>query len=71
MYKVIVSFTDLQDNNYRYKVNDTYPREGFDVLPSRLKELSTTANRRGVALIKEIEEEPKVKKSAKKTEKKD
>lgn len=70
MYKVIVSFNDLQDNNYRYNVNDTYPRKGFDVLPSRLKELSTTANRRGIALIKEIEEEPKTKKS-KKTEKKD
>lgn len=70
MYKVIVSFTDLQDNNYRYRVNDTYPRKGFDVLPSRLKELSTTANRRGIALIKEIEEEPKTKKP-KKVEKKD
>lgn len=70
MYKVIVSFNDLQDNNYRYNVNDTYPRKGFDVLPSRLKELSTTANRRGIALIKENEEEPKTKKS-KKTEKKD
>lgn len=71
MYKVIVAFTDLQDNNYPYKVNDTFPRNGFDVLPSRLKELSTTANRRGIALIKEIEEEPKTKKSNKKTEKKD
>lgn len=71
MYKVIVSFNDLQDNNYRYGVNDTYPRKGFDVLPSRLKELSTTENRRGIALIKEIEEEPKTKKSTKKTEKKD
>lgn len=70
MYKVIVSFNDLQDNNYRYRVNDTYPRKGFDVLPSRLKELSTTANRRGIALIKEIEEEPKTKKP-KKVEKKD
>lgn len=70
MYKVIVSFNDLQDNNYRYRVNDTYPRKGFDVLPSRLKELSTTANRRGIALIKEIEEEPKIKKP-KKVEKKD
>lgn len=66
MYKVIVAFTDLQDDNYPYKVNDTFPRKGFDVLPSRLKELSTTANRRGIALIKEIEEEPKTKKSTKK-----
>lgn len=70
MYKVIVSFSDMQDNNYEYKVNDTYPRKGFDVLPSRIKELSSKANRRGIALIKEVEEEPKPKKSTKKTEKK-
>lgn len=70
MYKVIKSFTDLQDNNFLYKEGDTFPREGFDVLPSRIKELSTTANRRGEILIKEIEDEPKPKKkTAKKVEK--
>lgn len=72
MYKVIKAFTDLQDNNYAYKEGDTYPREGVSVLPSRVKELSTTANRRGEILIKEIEDEPKPKKttkSAKKVEK--
>lgn len=70
MYKVIKAFTDLQDNNHLYKEGDTYPRDGFDVLPSRIKELATTANRRGEILIKEIEEdEPKPKKTAKKTEK--
>lgn len=69
MYKVIKAFTDLQDNNFLYKEGDTYPREGFDVLPSRIKELATTANRRGEILIKEIEDEPKPKKTAKKVEK--
>lgn len=70
MYKVIVAFTDLQDNDYPYKVNDIYPRDGFDVLPSRVKELSTVANRRGIPLIEKIEEEPKPKRTTKKAEKK-
>lgn len=65
MYKVVKSFTDLQDNNYLYKENDTYPRKGFDVLPSRVKELSTRANRRGEPLIREVEEAPKKKKTSK------
>ena len=65
MYKVIKSFCDMQDNNYLYKENDIFPRKDFDVLPSRIKELSTSKNRRGMPLIKEIEEE-KSKKSTKK-----
>lgn len=70
MYKVIKSFTDLQDNNHLYKEGDTYPRKGFDVLPSRVKELATIKNRRGEILIKEVEEEPKLtKKTSKKSEK--
>lgn len=68
MYKVVKSFTDLQDNDYLYKENDTYPRKGFDVLPSRIKELATTANRRGEILIKEVEEAPKKRKSTKKVD---
>lgn len=71
MYKVVKAFADLQDDNFAYKEGDIYPRKGFDVLPSRIKELATTANRRGIALIKEIGDEPKAKKSTKKTEKKD
>lgn len=69
MHKVIKAFTDLQDNNHLYKEGDTYPRKGFDVLPSRVKELATKANRRGEILIKEVEDEPKPKKTAKKVEK--
>lgn len=68
MYKVVKSFTDLQDNNYLYKENDTYPRKGLDVLPSRVKELATKANRRGEILIVEVEDEPKKRKSVKKSE---
>lgn len=69
MYKVIKAFSDLQDNNFEYREGDTYPREGVSVLPSRFKELATTANRRGEILIKETEDEPKPKKATKKAEK--
>lgn len=55
MYKVVKHFLDLQDNNHSYDVGDTYPRKGFDVLPTRIKELSTSKNRQGVPLIKEVE----------------
>lgn len=67
MYKVIQLFTDLQDNNYLYNVGDTYPRDGFEVLPSRFKELSSKNNLQGVPLIEKIEEEPKENKKSKKS----
>lgn len=59
MYKVIKSFTDLQDNNYAYYVGDTFPHNGVDVGAERIAELSSDKNRRGVPLIEEIEEKPK------------
>lgn len=57
MYKVIKYFTDLQDNNFEYKVGDVYPHKGYEVLPSRVRELASERNLQGVPLIKEIEEE--------------
>jgi hypothetical protein len=72
MYKVIKYFTDIQDNNFAYEEGDIYPREGMTVLPSRLKELSTTNNRRKEVLIQEIpDEEPKKEKKSKSAEKAD
>ena len=59
MYKVIKFFTDLQDNSYAYREGETFPREGVKVSDARLKELSTTANRRGIPLIEKVEDEPK------------
>lgn len=59
MYKVVKYFTDLQDDNFGYNVGDIYPRKGFDVLPSRIKELAGKNNRQGVALIEEVEPAPK------------
>ncbi len=60
MYKVIKEFTDLQDNNRYYQVNDYYPHAGKtikDISAKRIKELSTKNNKRGLVLIEEIKEE--------------
>ena len=59
MYKVIKSFTDLQDNNYAYYVGDTFPHNGVDVCDERIAELASDKNRRGVPLIEEVVEKPK------------
>ena len=59
MYKVIKSFTDLQDNNYAYYVGDTFPHNGVEVGAERIAELASDKNRRGIPLIEEIAEKPK------------
>ena len=74
MYKVIKPFTDLQDNNYKYDVGDTYPRKGLNVLQSRINELASHKNNQKTPLIEEIlekVEEPKKekKKSVEKADK--
>lgn len=56
MYKVIVRFNDLRDKGYAYNVGDTFPRDGVTVSDQRIRELSTSANRRGVPLIESIPE---------------
>lgn len=56
MYKVIKTFTDLQDNNYKYGVGDEYPRSGLKVSKKRIEELSTTNNRRGCVFIIPVED---------------
>ncbi len=59
MYRVIKSFTDLQDNNYAYYVGDTFPRNGIEVGAERIAELSSDKNLQGVPLIEEVVEKPK------------
>ena len=59
MYKVIESFTDLQDNNYVYYVGDTFPHNGVEVVAERIAELASDKNRLGIPLIEEIVEKPK------------
>lgn len=63
-YRVITYFADLEDNNYVYHTGDKFPREGKDVKPSRLVELSGADNKRGIPLIEgytddEAQAEPK------------
>ena len=59
MYRVIKSFTDLQDNNYAYYVVDTFPHNGVEVGAERIAELASDKNRLGVPLIEEVAEKPK------------
>lgn len=66
-YKVIKSFTDLQDNNFPYKEGDAFPRKGLDVSPGRINELATAENRRGEPLIEKVNDAPKAKRASKKT----
>ena len=50
-YSVIKHFTDLQDNNYKYREGSTYPREGYAPSAERIEELSTDKNRLKTPLI--------------------
>lgn len=59
MYKVIKSFTDLQDNNHAYYAGDIFPRNGVEVDAERIAELSSDKNRLGVPLIEEVAENPR------------
>ena len=59
MYKVIKSFTDLQDNNHVYSVGDIFPHNGVEVGAERIAELASDKNRLGVPLIEEVMEKQK------------
>ena len=65
MYKVIKSFIDLQDGNREYKVGDIFPHKNSKVFQSRINELASNKNKRGVPLIEEIPE--KIEETKKKT----
>lgn len=58
IYKVIKSFTDLQDNNHVYVEGDVFPREGVEVDNARFLELSTAANKRKEVLIVVEDDDP-------------
>lgn len=68
MYRVIKSFTDLQDNNYAYSVGDTFPHNGVEVDAERIAELASDKNLQGVPLIEGVEEKPKRKRKKKSEE---
>lgn len=52
IYKVIVSFRDLQDGGYLYHVGDVFPRDGQSVAKERINELKTSDNKAKKPLIK-------------------
>ena len=56
-YKVIHNFKDLLDNDYIYLTSrkDIYPREGLIPTKARIKELTSTNNKIGKAVIEKIE----------------
>ncbi|WP_409297754.1 hypothetical protein V1498_06845 [Peribacillus sp. SCS-26] len=57
-YEVIHDFKDLQDKNKVYAVGDTYPNPANKkVSKERIKELSSSNNKIGKPLIKEIREQ--------------
>ena len=58
MYKVLEMFTDLHDNNYKYEVGDEYPRLGLKPSLARINELCGNENRRGHAVIEDVEDLP-------------
>jgi hypothetical protein len=55
-YIVMKDFADLQDNGYVYRSGDKFPRRGR-VKKERIEELSTTSNKIGEILIREVGEE--------------
>lgn len=57
-YKVLVDFTDLQDNNYIYHEGDDFPRDGAEPTKERIAELASDKNLIGVALIKATRKRP-------------
>lgn len=59
MYKVLVDFVDLKDNNYKYSAGDKFPRTGYEPDKKRLSELLSNKNKRGMAIITEVKSEPK------------
>lgn len=54
MYKVIRDFADLTDGGYVYKAGDEYPHLGATPSEDRIRELSGSANKQGVALIEKV-----------------
>ena len=55
-YEVLEYFTDLQDNDYEYKVGDVYPHEGYTPTDNRINELASAKNFRKHPIIKAIPE---------------
>lgn len=55
MFRVVVEFADLQDENHVYRVGDKYPRNKRKVAKKRIEELTSSANKIGKPLIEKEE----------------
>ena len=61
MYKIITPyFTDLKDNNRKYKYGDIYPVAGVKVSKERLEELASQNNKAKTVIIEKIKEVEKI-----------
>ena len=56
-YRVIQSFSDLNDNEHIYRPGDEFPREGYDASVDRLISLSSCSNKIGKPLIELIKDD--------------
>lgn len=71
MFRVIIPFADMMDNNRPYKAGETFPREGLTVSASRIAELTGSGNRVGRPLIESVKIEVETEKPARKRVRKD
>ena len=53
-YKVIKSFVDLHDDNYRYSVGDIFPRRGIKVSEKRIEQLCGNKNKQKTPLVEKV-----------------
>lgn len=53
MYKALMNFVDLRDNNHRYHAGDSFPREGYEADDDRIAELCSDQNKLGKPVIAE------------------
>jgi hypothetical protein len=56
-YKVINSFTDLEDNNTLYRVGEEYPKGDYKPTQKRIEELSEVHPKQKRIFIEEVEKE--------------
>ena len=56
MYRAIIDFCDLKDNEHTYRAGDEYPRAGLRVSAARIAELAGSENRMGFPLIEAVDE---------------
>lgn len=53
-YLAIKTFSDAQDNGFKYHVGDEYPHAGYKPTAERIEALLTANNRRGCPMIEAV-----------------